>query len=389
MPISIKSLQIVLNVALEALGGVPVIERGILYIVDPTTNGMRQHIFTLLKHLNRARYKPYLVVSDDEYLVEHAKKLQVDYIVSPMISKANKLNVGSIIKQIEEFIEERPVSLIHSHGYQACYVGAQLAKSLSVRHVSTVHTVDDLNHKKGFMGTSNDKIAVLPDRLIAVSETVKKEIERLNKVSLIYNGIEADRFAETLDVEHLYRELDLTKEVNLVGVITRLTPDKGTEKFIDAASIVLKHKPTVHFIVAGDGEQLDNLKKKASNLGIANNVHFLGFRRDVAHILKSLDVVVIPNLSPSLPIILLEALASIKPVVISDLPGVREVVGEDSVEFVKPGDVEAIAEAVKEMLYDRRKIDDKTQTGQKLVKERFNIQNMMKPTESLYLELAG
>jgi len=365
------------------------IERGILYIVDPTTNGMRQHVFTLLKHLSRARYKPYLVTSDDEYLVEHAKKLQVEYIVSPTMSKANKLNIGSTIKQIEEFIEERPISLIHSHGYQACYVGSQLAKSLNVRHVSTVHTVDDLKHKKGLLGLSNDKIAAMPDRLIAVSETVKKEIEQLNKINLIYNGIEADRFAETLDVEHLYRELDLTKEVNLVGVITRLTPDKGTEIFLEAASIVLKHKPTVHFIIAGDGDELDSLKKKAANLGIASNVHFLGFRRDVAHILKSLDVVVIPNLSPSLPIILLEALASIKPVVVSDLPGVREVVGEDSVEYVKPGDVEAIAEAVKEMLFDRRKIDDKTQTGQKLVKERFNIQNMMKPTESLYLELAG
>ena len=365
------------------------IERGVLYIVDPSADSVNQHVLTLLKYLNRARYKPYLVVSNDEFLIEHAKKMRIDYISVPGITTANKLSVGGVAKQIQEFAEGLSVSLIHSHGYQACYVASQVAKALNVPHLSTIHTINTSHQKKGLLSLSDDKIAALPNYLIAVSEEVRKTVDGINKIALVYNGIEMERFGETLDTEHLFRELGITKEHSLIGTIARLSSDKGTSIFLEAAAILAKERPEAHFVIVGDGEEANSLKKKAAGLGIADKVHFLGFRRDVAHILKSLDVVVIPNLSPGLPMVLLEALASIKPVVITDIPGVREAVAEDSVDFVPVNDPQAIAGAVEELLTDRRKAEAKAQTGQRIVKEKFTIQKMIKATESLYLELAG
>ncbi|NCO66069.1 MAG: hypothetical protein COW32_04705 [Candidatus Aquicultor secundus] len=365
------------------------IERGILYVVDETTNSMSQHVLILLKYLNRARYKPSLLISSDSYLLEHVKKLNVEYQVIPGIASANKLNSGGIAKQIDQFIEEHAVNLIHSHGYQACYVSAQVAKNRNIPHVSTVHTVDSATpKKKGFLNLPYNKIAAMPDHLIAVSEAVKHDIEGFNSASLIYNVVEADRFGETLDTEHLYRELDLKKENNLVGVITRLSPEKGTGTFLEAAAVLVKDNPNMYFIIAGDGDERPALEKQASNLGISKNVRFLGFRRDVAHILKSLDVVVIPNLAAGLPLILLEALACIKPVAVTDVPGVREAVNEEHVELIPAGNAAAIIEAVNGIRADQCKADTKAQAGHKLVIERFTIPSMMKPTESLYLEKA-
>lgn len=366
------------------------IERGILYVVHPTTNSSKQHLLLLIKYLNRARYKPYLVTSDEPYLVEHLKKLDIEFIVVPDIATANKLNVGTVASKIEEFVSEREVNLVHSHDYQACYVADHVAKALDIPHICTIHTLEgDHSHKKkGFLHLPNEKIAAMPDHIIAVSEVVKKTIEGLSNVSLIYNGVEAERFAETLDTEHLYRELGVTRDNWLIGAITRLSPEKGTDSFLEAAAILLKSNPEMHFVIAGEGSDEDALISKASKLGLSKNVHFLGFRRDVAHILKSLQVVVIPNLSPALPMALLEALACKKPIVVTDVPGVREVVTEEIVEFVPPGDSVAIAAKVSEILSHRIKAISRVQSGQKLISDKFTIQNMLKPTESLYLQIA-
>lgn len=365
------------------------IERGILYVVDPAANCIRQQVLTMLKYLNRARYKPYLVVSEDDYLIEHARKLNVDYIASPGISTASKINIGGICRHIEEFIAERKINLIHSHGTQACYVAANLAKSLNIPHISTVHLIDDSHKKKGLFSVGADKILAMADHLIAVSEVVKASIDGVsNKISLIYNGIEADRFAETLDSEQLFRELGIEKGSSLIGAITTLEPRKGTDIFLDAAALLAGLREDIRFVVVGDGPELEALKKKAIGLGIGKRTYFLGFRRDVAHILKSLDVVVIPNLSPGLPIILLEALASSKPVIITDVPGVREAVSDNEVEFVPVKDPVAIDKAVRKVLSQRVFAGMKAQEGQKLVKDKFSVQQMMKPTESLYLKLA-
>ncbi|MDI6715940.1 MAG: glycosyltransferase family 4 protein [Actinomycetota bacterium] len=366
------------------------IERGILYIVHSASYSVKQHILLLLKYLSKARYKPYLAMSDDEFLIEHVRKLGVDFTVVPDIVNANKFNVGGVAKKIVQFVEGHTINLVHSHDYQACFVGAQVAKLLNVPHISTIHTAEPIDQKKkGFFSIPNDKIVAMPNHLIAVSDVVKKRVEGLNNVDLIYNGIEAERFAETLDTEHLYRELGLTKGNNLIGVIARLTPGKGLDVFLKAASILLETKPGMHFVIVGEGPDLDNLKNMARSLGIADNVHFLGFRRDVAHILKSLDVVVIPNIEPDLPMVLLEAMACIRPVVVTDVAGVREVATEESVEFVPAGDAEAIAEAVINLLSDRDKAEAKAQAGQKLIVGMYNVNRMMKLTESLYLKIAG
>ncbi|MBS3908272.1 MAG: glycosyltransferase family 4 protein [Actinobacteria bacterium] len=368
------------------------IERGILYIAHPATNSMKQHLLILIKYLNRARYKPYLAVSHDPYMIEHLDRLNVEYVVVPELATANKLGVGGVAKKIAAFArdKERVINLIHSHDYQACFVGDQVAKLLNVPHICTVHTLENAysKKKKGLLSVANDKIAAMPDMLIAVSEAIERSVAAFNKVQIIHSGIEADRFGETLDTEHLFRELDVSKENKLVGVVTRLSPEKGNSVFIDAAAVLANKFPDMHFIITGDGDDGEKLKKQVASHGLTQRFHFLGFRRDVAHILKSLEVVVIPNLASNIPMVLLEALACKRPVVVTDVAGVREVAGESCVDLVKPGDSGALASAVEAVLASKLRSMSKVQTGQKLVQDKFTVLHMMKPTESIYLEVA-
>lgn len=368
------------------------IERGILYIAHPTTNSMKQQLLLLIKYLNRARYKPYLVISHDPYMVEHLDRLNIEYVVVPELGSANKLSVGGVAKKVEEFArdKERVINLIHSHDYQAGFIAAPVAKALGVPHVCTIYTVDDAYapKKKGLLAVASDKIAAMPDLLIAVSEAIAQSVASLNKVQMIYYGIEAERFGETLDTEHLFRELNVSKENKLVGVVTRLSPEKGNSVFVDAAVLLVSKFPEMHFVITGDGDDKEQLKKQVAERGLAPRFHFLGFRRDVAHILKSLEVVAIPNLASNVPMILLEALACKRPVVVTDVAGAREVASESSVDFARPGDSGALATAIEAVLGSKVKSVSKAQVGQRLVQEKFTVQRMMKATESLYLEVA-
>jgi glycosyltransferase involved in cell wall biosynthesis len=367
-----------------------VIERGILYIADTSTNGVKQNIYVLLKYLNRARYQPYLVMSSDSYIAERLREVQVQYKVVPEITTAGKFNVGNVVKQIEQFVDEHPINLVHSHDYQGCFVGNQVAKLIGVPHVCTLYTgIAGEKKKKGLFAVPNEKIIKGPDHLIAISEEVKSSVSSINEVTLIYNAIEADRFVETLDTEHLTRELELDKDDILVGTVTKIASNEEIKLLFDVANILISNNNKIHFAIAGDGQDRENLKKIIEEMDIKKNIHLLGYRRDVAHVLKSLDVVLIANKRNEIPLILLEALAGIRPVVVLDTPGIREVVTEECAKFAKTGDPKALAEAVEYMLSNRAEAESKASIGHKAVTDHFNVEQMLKPTQSLYLQVAG
>lgn len=366
------------------------IERGILYIVDASINSVKQNASVLLKYLNRARYEPYLVISSDAHIRERLLEAQVDYKVIPDIANAGKLNINSVTRKIIQCIDERPINLIHSHGYQGCFVGNHVARQLNTPHVCTIHSgVNAGNKKKGLFAIQNEKVVTEPNHLIAVSEGVKNSLSSLNEVTVIHNAIEADRFAETLDTEHLTRELELNKDDVLVGTITNITSDEEINILLDVAKLLIANNEKLRFAIAGSGQDRKTLKNKMEDMGIGDKVYLLGYRRDVAHVLKSLDVVLIPNTKIGVPMVLMEALAGIRPVVAVDTPEIREFVTEDSAKFANSNDPKDLAEAIEYMLKNSVEAASKASAGHKIVVDRFTVDQMMKPTQSLYLKIAG
>jgi glycosyltransferase involved in cell wall biosynthesis len=367
-----------------------VIERGILYIVDASSNSIKQNVSVLLKYLNRARYTPYLAISDDAYVAERLREANIEYKIIPEIATAGKFNVGGVAKQIAQFVEGKTINLIHSHDVQGCFVATQVATQLGVPHVSTVYTsLAGEKKKKGLFAMPGDKIVSGANHLIAVSEEIKKSVEPLNNVTLIRSAVESERFVETLDTDHLARELDLDRDDVIVGTFATLSNDEDIKLVLEVAKILTSKNEKLHFVVAGSGQSSENVKKKIADLGIGKRLHMLGYRRDVAHILKSLNVVLVLAKNAEIPLILLEALAGTRPVVVTDTPAAREVVSEESVKFAKPGDSVSVAEAVEHLLNNSGEAVDKASAGHKIVTELFTVEHMLKPTQSLYLQIAG
>ena len=160
-------------------------------------------------------------------------------------------------------------------------------------------------------------------------------------VRVVYNGIDPAPFELTTpaELEALEKELGLA-EASIVGVFSRLAPWKGQHVLLDA----LPHLPAVHALLVGDalfGERTyaESLRVRARSLGVADRVHFLGFRKDVPRLMRLSDVVVHTSTAPE-PFgrMIVEGMMADKPVVASRAGGATEII-EDKVNgyLVPPG----------------------------------------------------
>ncbi len=187
-------------------------------------------------------------------------------------------------------------------------------------------------------------------RVVAVSENVRRELIAsgvgAERIEVIFNGVDTDEFQPgTFD----RAALGLTQDVPLALFAGELqTPRKNLDTVLRALTQI----PHVHLAVAGEtaGSPFPAL---AAQLGIASRVHFLGYRRDVADLMRASDVFVFPSRYEACSLVLLEAVASGLPVLTARTTGGAEALGDTcSVRLENSDDADALAAALKQVLFD-------------------------------------
>ena len=132
-------------------------------------------------------------------------------------------------------------------------------------------------------------------------------------------------------------------------MLARLEVEKGVDVAIRAAAAI----PELDLVVAGDGSCRATLEATAAELGIAERIHFLGYRTDPAALLANADLFVLPSLVEGFPLSVVEAMAAGVPVVASDIGGTREAVEHERTGLlVRPRDADALAAAIRRTLSD-------------------------------------
>lgn len=152
----------------------------------------------------------------------------------------------------------------------------------------------------------------------------------------------------------------------MIGTVAVLRKKKGHHLLIDAIPKVLKIIPEAVFIFVGDGPQRKNIEEKIRQYGFSKNVIMLGHRDDIPEILKSIDVIVIPAQQEALGISFIEATAMEKPVIGSDIDGVREVINDGiNGYFVPSNQPDLFAAKILEILNNRNIAHKMGQEGRK------------------------
>jgi glycosyltransferase involved in cell wall biosynthesis len=294
-------------------------------------------------------------------------------------------------------IRREKVDLIHSHlpgqNFYACMVGRLTGRKV----IATYHGAIELTQSSGLRGAIQlGTVKRLAGAVVVVCKLVGDMLgERgfaAEKLNLIYNGVDAERFRTCGEGGQLRRELGLHNGTKVVGTVANVRQSKGHEFLIRAARKVANAGSDAHFVAVGDidatlGKPLFALVQE---LKLQDRFHFLGFRSNVPEILSELDVFVLPSISEGLPLVALEAMAAARPMVVTRSGGPQEVVEDGRTGLlVPPADADALADKVCELLNNPQRAAELARTAQAKVDEAFTLQKMIAHYQDLYKRVMG
>jgi glycosyltransferase involved in cell wall biosynthesis len=265
-------------------------------------------------------------------------------------------------RRLVEIIRRHGVDIVHTHLFEPTLIGVNAAKLLGRAAVVTRHHSDALYRienplKRWAYLRLEHYCNSMADHIIAPSTEVQRillEREKVSaaKVSLIPYGQDFRRFQSVTeaDVARVKHELGMGQTLDLVCV-SRLHPEKGHIYMFEALAELGKERPNITSYLVGEGPERKSLEQSAEKLGIGQSIRFLGWRDDALAIMAAADVVVHPSLHEALPSVLIEALALSKPIVASDVSGVRDIVNGYG-EIVPPGNSQELADSLRLVLTD-------------------------------------
>ena len=265
----------------------------------------------------------------------------------------------SIRKKVLSIRREFPFDILYgSWIYPDGYAAVLLAKELNVPCV--LHALgSDIHKYLDHPRRSRKIIAALSgaDRIVCVSRYIHSRITTAGipteKMSVVYDGVDTQLFSPR-DARQARTKLSLPVDARIILFVGNLTSVKGPDYLVDA---VAKLKETtderIHLVILGDGPLERPLCDRVRTLRLEKQVTFAGSRphREIPDWTSAADLLCLSSLNEGMPNVILEALASGRPVVATDVGGVSEVI--DSDEFgilVPPRDPEALARALREAL---------------------------------------
>jgi glycosyltransferase involved in cell wall biosynthesis len=360
----------------------------ILHVISKlTVGGVENQLLMILKKYDKRKLYPLVCSLSDKG--EIGKEIEDSGIEVIPLNKLKHRFDWTIVKEIYHLIKIRDIKIVRTHQYHANLYGrlaAWLAKvPCIVASIHNVFTIDRKLHRRMI----NRFLARFTDKVVAVSETIKRDILkydglRVDKVTVINNGIDTDRLLN-MDGNVIRTEFNIFPDVPVIGTIGRLTFQKGQKYLIEAVSKIKEKFPRIMLLIVGDGLIKDELQNYAKILGINEHVIFTGSRRDVPALLAAMDIFVFPSLWEGLPNALIEAMAAGKAIIATDIPPVREIFNTEKIGILIPArDSNAIASSIELLLYDKTLAETFGKSAQERAFSHFNINTTVDKYTTLF-----
>ena len=292
---------------------------------------------------------------------------------------------------------EKP-AIVHTHTYKAGILGCWAAKMAGVPII--VHTP----HGHIFFGHFSPLVtrcfmiierltAAIVDRMVALTEGERRDylafsVANAHKMVTIHSGVNIDQFMKVKrNGREKRRSLGLNTNGFVVGTIGWLLPIKGPMYLLKAMAEVWQYHPDIQLVYVGKGDLEKELKGEAYRTGVSDKVKFLGWRDDIPEIMQILDIFVLPSLNEGMGRVLVEAMASGKPIVASNVGGIPDLVKHGHNGFlVAPGDANGLSLAIKKLIEDEQLRLEMGARGRTMARD-YGVEEMIKKIDDLYTSL--
>jgi glycosyltransferase involved in cell wall biosynthesis len=371
----------------------------ILHVAATTTGGVGLNILLLAKYLNKERFAISVAVALGSPLDEEFRKQGVEIYPIHMSREPHCLRNIVGLYELWKLIGSKKFAIVHTHTSVGGALGRIAAKARRVPIVLwTIHGWA-FNYPMGILSQRVFRLIerfldYFTDHYVAVSRDMREVgiqagVTIPEKVSIIYHGIESEPWNTPKHDDNLREVWGIGEDIfSVVGNIARLEPQKAIDDFLKAARIVKEQIPNVKFLVVGDGPLRAHMERLAAQLGIADNVFFTGWQKDVPAYLDMFDVLCISSRWEGFPFLLLEAMTSKTPVVATRGGGIPEMVEDGKTGLlVPPASPAALAQGIIKLITNKGRAQEMGEASKKRVQQQFSIAQMINQYEKLYLRL--
>jgi glycosyltransferase involved in cell wall biosynthesis len=367
----------------------------IVYILDSLFNaGVQHHVYQLAMGLSGNDQIKIVCLEEKGPLAESLEKKGIEVVAmnTPAIYKPDSIKK---IFLLSRWLKKWQPDVVQTFLLKANIMGVLAAKLAGVKIILSGRTNMGYATKKShyivlkmldYLTTGT----VICSKAI-LNNTASKGKIPVDKLHLIYNGIDPDKFLKGNN-DPLKSKLGLPKNKKIVGIVANIRPVKGYEHFVSSAAIIIKQKPETHFLVVGNIHDnqyyFDQLQDQIRQADMEGAFTFLHDCQQIPEVLGLMDIAVLSSLSEGFSITLLEYMAAQKPVVVTDVGGNSEaVIQNHSGILVPPSDKKALSSAVIKLISQPEFAGCLAENARKRVVENFSRSVIFDDHKTLYRRL--
>lgn len=352
--------------------------------------GGQKSLLALIDNLDRKRIKPYLVIPNDGDLRLLAEKRGVEVLIKsvPGFKPINFFKLKNVRDQFVDYINENNIKLIHSDNVKFSYFSSFVAKKAKIKSIYHARVTSWRKYDKQMEGRI--------DKIIGISEATKvrfKSLAETDKYTIIYNGVDCEKFNENYDKFELRDRLEIEKDKKILVFVGQIKKTKGLGDIIDAINILPNSEDLKLYVLGSEPqpglkqEFIDMIEKHKLN----NVINLVGQKSNVNEWLQAADLVLFPSHegAEGMGRVPFEAMATSTPVIATNISGVNEAVNSDVGILVEQESPEQLAEAITKLLNDEELYNRLATNGRKRALELFDIKVHAKNMMDLFEEMVN
>lgn len=360
--------------------------------VAQAAGGVDRYIRMLLKYLDKEKFENILVCSQDFH--EEDYRDLVDSFEQVEMTRAIGGRDLKAIKGVRALIKKYNPDIVYAHSSKAGAIARAADIGLRNRCVYNPHGWAfnmRCSAKKKAMYTAIEKIAApFCDKIICISDAEKqsaldKKICREDKLQVIFNGVDIESYENGVRCAIKRKDLNIPEDAFVVGMVGRMSPQKAPDVFVKMAKQVKDEVPNAHFIIVGNGNQEDEIRKYAEDNGFSNSLHITGWVNNPMSYVELFDVACLLSRWEGFGLALPEYMMAGKPIVASNVDAIPNIIrnGENGL-LVEVDDDIGASKAVLRILREdglRKKI---VAQGLEDVHNRFNARRVSEEHSKLF-----